>query len=47
MISGAFSCYLFTDGGSTGIGSTKNDTLQLSNLTGITALELNPFKGHI
>lgn len=47
MISWAFSCYLFTDGGSTGIGSTKNDTLQLSNLTGTTGLELNPFKGHI
>jgi hypothetical protein len=44
VISGAFSCYMFTNGESIGLGATKNDTLQLSSQTEITADETHHFQ---
>ena len=47
IISGAFSCYMFANGGSIGLGATKNDTLQLSNTTWQTWDEILHFQWHI
>lgn len=47
IISWAFSCYMFSDWGSIGLGATKNDTLQLSNNTELTANESHHFEGYI
>ncbi|MDA7494798.1 LamG domain-containing protein [Candidatus Gracilibacteria bacterium] len=47
LISGAFSCYMFANGGSIGIGATKNDTLELSSETGLSTDEDHHFSGYI
>lgn len=47
IISWAFSCYLFQNGGSIGLGATKNDTLQLSSQTELTVDEAHHFEWYI
>ena len=47
VVSGSFDCYMFANGGSIGIGATKNDTLRLSDSIQQTWDEIHHFKWKI